>query len=89
MVRTTDGFEISEADLKLRGPGSIDGTMQSGLAMFKMTDIIRDGEMIRVCKEMAIRIFEKDPQLHLDIHKKMRHHLDHYFHLVKGWSRIS
>ncbi len=89
MVRTTDGFEISEADLKLRGPGSIDGTMQSGLAMFKMTDILRDGEMIRVCKEMAIRIFEKDPKLQMDIHKKMRHHLDHYFHLVKGWSRIS
>ena len=89
MVRTTDGFEIAEADLKLRGPGSIDGTMQSGMAMFKLTDIVRDSEIIRVCREMAIRIFEKDPTLELDIHKKMRLHLEHYFHLVKGWSRIS
>jgi len=89
MVRTTDGFEIAEADLKLRGPGSIDGTMQSGMAMFKLTDIVRDGDMIRVCREMAVRIFEKDPSLELDIHKKMRLHLEHYFHLVKGWSRIS
>jgi len=59
------------------------------MGMFKMTDIIRDGEMIRVCKEMAIRIFEKDPELKKNMHKKMRLHLEHYFHLVKGWSRIS
>lgn len=89
MVRTTDGFEIAEADLKLRGPGSIDGTMQSGMNMFKLTDIIRDGEMIRVCREMAIRIFEKDPNLSSAKHEKMRSHLEQNFHLIKGWSRIS
>jgi len=89
MVRTNDGFEIAEADLKLRGPGAIDGTMQSGMGLFKLTDIIRDGEMIRVCKEMAIRIFEKDPKLIQPLHEKMRLHLEQNFHLIKGWSRIS
>lgn len=89
MVNTNDGFEIAEADLKLRGPGNIDGTMQSGMNMFKLTDIVRDSEMIKVCREMAIRIFEKDPKLTMNIHKKMRAHLEQNFHLVKGWSRIS
>ncbi len=89
MVNTNDGFEIAEADLRLRGPGNIDGTMQSGVNMFKLTDIIRDSEMIKVCREMAIRIFEKDPNLTMDVHKKMRAHLEQNFHLVKGWSRIS
>ena len=89
MVNTNDGFEIAEADLKLRGPGNIDGTMQSGMNMFKLTDIIRDSEMIKVCREMAIRIFEKDPRLDKEMHKKMRSHLEENFHLVKGWSRIS
>ncbi len=62
MVRTNDGFEIAEADLKLRGPGDLEGTQQSGVAFdLKIADIVRDGQLLQYVREVAQRLVETDP----------------------------
>ena len=62
MVQTNDGFEIAEADLKLRGPGDLEGTQQSGVAFdLKIADIARDGQLLQHVREVAASILEKDP----------------------------
>ncbi len=63
MVETTDGFKISEADLKLRGPGNIEGTQQSGVLNFKLADIVQDGEILRSARNIAKEILSEDPKL--------------------------
>ena len=62
MVQTNDGFEIAEADLKLRGPGDLEGTQQSGVAFdLKIADIARDGQLLQYVREVANRIVDEDP----------------------------
>ncbi|MBR5541971.1 MAG: ATP-dependent DNA helicase RecG [Bacteroides sp.] len=62
MVQTNDGFEIAEADLKLRGPGDLEGTQQSGVAFdLKIADIARDGQLLQHVREIASNIIDKDP----------------------------
>lgn len=62
MVQTNDGFEIAEADLKLRGPGDLEGTQQSGVAFdLKIADIARDGQLLQHVREIAAEIIDKDP----------------------------
>ena len=62
MVQTNDGFEIAEADLKLRGPGDLEGTQQSGVAFdLKIADIARDGQLLQHVREVALAIVEQDP----------------------------
>ena len=62
MVRTNDGFEIAEADLKLRGPGDLEGTQQSGIAFdLKIADIARDGQLLQYVREIAQDIVDHDP----------------------------
>ena len=62
MVQTNDGFEIAEADLKLRGPGDLEGTQQSGVAFdLKIADIARDGQLLQYVREVALKIVEQDP----------------------------
>ena len=62
MVRTNDGFEIAEADLKLRGPGDLEGTQQSGIAFdLKIADIARDGQLLQYVREVAQKIVDADP----------------------------
>ncbi len=63
MVTTSDGFKIAEEDLKLRGPGEIAGTRQSGNLDFKFADLIQDGRMLEVARQAAIEIVEEDPRL--------------------------
>jgi len=64
MVRTNDGFEISEADLKLRGPGDLEGTQQSGLPFdLKIANLAQDGKMLEIARNAAMEILEDDPQL--------------------------
>ena len=61
MVQTNDGFEIAEADLKLRGPGDLEGTQQSGVAFdLKIADIARDGQLLQHVREIATEIIERD-----------------------------
>ena len=63
MVDTNDGFEIAEADLKLRGPGDLEGTQQSGVAFdLKIADIARDGQLLQYVREIAEHLLEADPQ---------------------------
>ena len=63
MVETNDGFEIAEADLKLRGPGDLEGTQQSGVAFdLKIADIARDGQLLQYVRDIAERLLDEDPQ---------------------------
>ncbi|WP_299385908.1 ATP-dependent DNA helicase RecG [uncultured Lacinutrix sp.] len=63
MVRTNDGFEIAEVDLKLRGPGDIMGTQQSGILNLRIADIIKDSEILKHARLHAKKLLEKDPSL--------------------------
>ena len=66
MVRTNDGFEIAEADLKLRGPGDLEGTQQSGVAFdLKIADIARDGQLLQYVRQIAQNIVDADPNNNL------------------------
>lgn len=66
MVETTDGFRIAEADLKLRGPGDIEGTQQSGILDLKIADIILDEKILFFARKMAAEIIASDPELSSD-----------------------
>jgi ATP-dependent DNA helicase RecG len=64
MVDSNDGFEIAEADLKMRGPGDMDGTVQSGLPFdLKIANLAHDGKMLEYTRHIAAQILERDPQL--------------------------
>jgi len=63
MCQTNDGFRIAEADLKLRGPGDLEGTQQSGMAFdLKIADIARDGQIVQMARDEAKRIVDEDPE---------------------------
>ena len=63
MCDTNDGFRIAEADLKLRGPGDLEGTQQSGMAFdLKIADIARDGQLVQMARDEAQKIIEDDPE---------------------------
>ena len=55
-----NGFEIAEADLKLRGPGNILGTQQSGILRMKIADIVKDSKLLKIARELAKEILKKD-----------------------------
>lgn len=63
MVRTSDGFEIAEEDLKLRGPGDIMGTQQSGVLQLKIADVVMDKELLMYARQIASILLQKDPSL--------------------------
>ncbi len=63
MVKTNDGFEISEVDMKLRGPGNIEGTQQSGLMEMKIANIVQDAKIVSFARAKALEILEVDPDL--------------------------
>ncbi|NDV79827.1 ATP-dependent DNA helicase RecG [Dysgonomonas sp. 511] len=64
MVESNDGFEIAEADLKLRGPGDLEGTQQSGIPFnLRIADLVRDSDILKKAREVAEKIIEKDPEL--------------------------
>ncbi|MFL0093296.1 ATP-dependent DNA helicase RecG [Tenacibaculum maritimum] len=63
MVDTTDGFKIAEVDLKLRGPGNIMGTQQSGILNLKIADVVKDTPILQSARKVAIEILQKDPDL--------------------------
>src|SRR3712207_8683127 len=67
MCDTNDGFRIAEADLKLRGPGDLEGTQQSGIAFdLKIADIARDGQLVQMAREEAQKIIDDDPTCEKD-----------------------
>lgn len=63
MVATNDGFEIAEVDLKLRGPGDLMGTQQSGLLQLKIADIVKDSQILKTARHHAIQLLREDPVL--------------------------
>ncbi|REL24607.1 ATP-dependent DNA helicase RecG [Rhodohalobacter sp. SW132] len=79
MVETTDGFEIAEADLKLRGPGDFLGTKQSGLPEFKYGDIVDDRLLLEQAKSDAWNIIKHDPELEQDKHSQLKPVFFDYF----------
>lgn len=89
MVQTTDGFVIAETDLKLRGPGNIEGTQQSGMLRFLLADIARDGQILAVARDTAAQILENDPLLEMPEHGRLRLHLASEGKDARVWSRIS
>ncbi len=89
MVRTNNGFEIAEADLRLRGPGNIEGTQQSGILNFRIADLARDGKILKTAREVAARILDNDPKLEKPDHHPIKWYLEKHGKKLKGWSRIS
>jgi len=65
MVKTSDGFEIAEVDLRLRGPGDLMGTQQSGVLNLRIADIIKDHEILKLARSHALEILKNDPSLSL------------------------
>jgi ATP-dependent DNA helicase RecG len=64
MVRTTDGFEIAEADLQLRGPGDIEGTQQSGIPFeLKIASLGQDNQLLQYARNIAMQVLDEDPDL--------------------------
>ena len=64
MVATNDGFEIAEADMRLRGPGDIEGTQQSGIAFdLKISNLAKDGQILQYARDIAETIITDDPML--------------------------
>ncbi|MDO5570650.1 MAG: ATP-dependent DNA helicase RecG [Bacteroidales bacterium] len=90
MVRTNDGFEISEADLQLRGPGDMEGTQQSGIAFdLKIANLAKDGQILQLARDMASEIINKDPELQLPEHYILNKQLQKLFARRVDWSFIS
>lgn len=89
MVRTNNGFEIAEADLRLRGPGDIQGTQQSGLMDFKLLEISKDRQIMDTARNIALRIIENDPNLERDIHIAIKKQIMRMRQKNKDWARIS
>ena len=90
MVQTNDGFEIAEADLKLRGPGDLEGTQQSGVAFdLKIADIARDGQLLQHVREVAASVIDKDPTGQLPEHEILWRQLQALRKTHVNWSVIS
>ncbi|MGI0106565.1 ATP-dependent DNA helicase RecG [Salinimicrobium sp. WS361] len=89
MVRTADGFEIAEVDLKLRGPGDLMGTQQSGVLNLKIADIVKDNDILKTARHYALQLLKEDPGLELEKNKIVNYT---YSQLIKEkniWNYIS
>jgi ATP-dependent DNA helicase RecG len=76
LEKTADGFEIAEADLRLRGPGDLLGTAQTGLPPLKLADLFRDADLMAEARRLAGEILERDPLLAKPEHRALKGHLD-------------
>jgi ATP-dependent DNA helicase RecG len=89
MCETNNGFEISEADLQLRGPGNIAGTQQSGILNLKIADLVKDGKILSTAREIAKRIVQDDVKLERPEHLPLKEYMELMNKVWKGWSMIS
>jgi ATP-dependent DNA helicase RecG len=90
MVRTNDGFEIAEVDMKLRGPGDIEGTQQSGIGFdLKIANLGKDGEILQQARNMATDILEKDAELKSIENRVLLKKLNSIKQTEFDWSSIS
>jgi ATP-dependent DNA helicase RecG len=89
MVRTNNGFEIAETDLKLRGPGDLLGTQQSGVLDLLIADLGKDGELLKQAREAAQAMLEKDPALESTENSMVLQQIQAMKKTTVNWSRIS
>ena len=90
MCDTNDGFRIAEADLKLRGPGDLEGTQQSGMAFdLKIADIARDGQIVQLARDEAQKIIDDDPECKKNIYSVLWNRLKELRKTNINWSAIS
>jgi ATP-dependent DNA helicase RecG len=90
MCDTNDGFRIAEADLKLRGPGDLEGTQQSGMAFdLKIADIARDGQIVQMARDEAQRIVDDDPQCQKSEYQMLLKRLAELRKTNINWAAIS
>ncbi|PCH69687.1 MAG: ATP-dependent DNA helicase RecG [Bacteroidetes bacterium] len=89
MVDTNDGFEIAEVDLKLRGPGDLEGTQQSGILDLRIADLARDTPILIEARYSASELLNSDPDLNNTENLLLKNHLTDYNKRKGNWSRIS
>ena len=90
MTESNDGFEIAEADLKLRGPGDLEGTQQSGIPFdLRIADFVRDNDILIKAREVAEQIIDKDPKLQEPEHIVLKQQLNRMNGNRFDWGRIS
>lgn len=89
MVRTNDGFEIAEVDLKLRGPGDITGTQQSGVVDLKIADIVKDGSILELSRKAAVDLLKQDPTLSKQENYPARYVMEERMKGREDWSKVS
>ena len=90
MCETNDGFQIAEADLKLRGPGDLEGTQQSGIAFdLKIADIARDGQIVQLARDEAQKIVDSDPTCDSPEHSMLWNRLRELRKTNINWAAIS
>lgn len=89
MTETNDGFKISEVDMKLRGPGDILGTQQSGVVDFKRLDLVEDAQIIKLTKKTVDKILETDPLLARSDNLLIKNYYLRYYRGKNKWSKIS
>ncbi|MFT5070731.1 MAG: ATP-dependent DNA helicase RecG [Chitinophagales bacterium] len=88
MVETNDGFLIAEEDLRLRGPGDIEGTQQSGIADLRLASLVKDQKILALAREVATHILNDDPFLDKHENLFLKNHLIAQ-HQQKGWGKIA
>lgn len=89
MVRTNDGFEIAEVDLKLRGPGDIMGTQQSGVLNLQIADLVRDRDILMLAREHAVQLLKNDAPMAKPEHAALRHAFIEMSKKKNIWNYIS
>ncbi len=89
MVRTTDGFEIAEVDLRLRGPGDLEGTQQSGVLDMKLSNLARDEKILTYARKVASDLLDEDPNLEKEKNKPILTHMRSISKNKTEWGNIS
>ncbi len=90
MTQTNDGFLIAEADLKLRGPGDLEGTLQSGIPFnLRISNLAHDGQIVKIAREAANGILDIDPGIKSPLHKMLDRQLKFLFDRTIDWGLIS
>lgn len=90
MTQTTDGFVVAEEDLKLRGPGDMEGTQQSGIAFdLRIANVTKDADVMQQAREIAGHILDADPQLTQQPNQMLLRQLQFLYHRQINWSLIS
>lgn len=89
MVGTNDGFVIAEVDMRLRGPGDIQGTQQSGQPIFKISNLSKDGQILVAARNAAIDLLADDPKLAKRENALIKHHLIEEMKNRPNWARVS